>query len=70
VEMSRDVLLVSKAMISQIGCNWRSSQDQNLESGANYGLDSQRTHVCSSCLIVLGAVCARLVPKLPTSQKI
>ena len=63
---SRHQLLAIKAIIRQNRLQGaRSAQDHDWK-GANHSLDPQDTQVCSSCLSELGAVCARLVSKLPT----
>ena len=47
---------------------WRARRKITTRRVLSHRLDPQDTQVCSSCLSELGAVCARLVSKLPTTQ--
>jgi len=66
VEGSRHRLFAIKAIIRQNRLQGVALGARSRLEGFNHSLDPQDTQVCSSCLSELGAVCARLVSKLPT----
>jgi hypothetical protein len=69
VESSRNQLLAIKAIIRQIGLQGGAQRKIAIGWDANHNLDPQGTQVCSSCLIELGVVCARLVSRLHNPKR-